>query len=142
MKRLKKHEGRRPGKEVFLHYAARSLVKEKNPERKTNFSCLAIWLSMKYRKETESDFNVIKLYKWITGKPFKEMQYQQNWDDLKTVYEISCYGATKGEMSQRDIQIKHGISKHDLEDLTGFVLCQHTGNKKVSKNFIFDRPDK
>lgn len=139
MKRLKTHEGRRPKEEIFIHHAAQLLFKEKNPERKTGFSELAIWLSMKYSQETKYDFDVIKLYKWRAGKPFKEMGWQGVWDDIRISYEISHENASKKEMSQRQIQIKHGISKKDLEDFTGFILSQHAGNKKISNKFIFDR---
>jgi len=147
MKRSKKHEGRLPEKKIFILFAAYSLFKEKHPERKIFFSyrLLKQWRLLEWLDKNFSEykpFDCANLYKWMTGKPFKEMQYQENWDDLKTVYEISCNGASKGEMSQRDIQRKHGISKKDLEDFTGFILSFHAGNKKTSNKFIFDRPDK
>ncbi|MBA7614659.1 hypothetical protein ES703_21928 [subsurface metagenome] len=141
MKRLKKHEGRKPNKELFVTYAACSLFEEKNPGRKIGFTNLIDWLQRKYNP-ANYDFDMAKLYKWKTGRPFKEMQWGITWDDLKTIYEISCNGATRGEMSPRKIQRKHGISKKELEDFTGLILSQHSGNKKTSNKFIFNRPDK
>lgn len=139
MKRAKKHEGRRPKEELFVLYAAYLLFKEKNPERKTGFSELALWLHLEYSQKTKYDFDMFKLYKWMGRKPFKEMRWEGAWDSLKIAYEISCNGASKGKMSQRDIMVKHYISKKDLKNLTGFILSVHAGNKKISKNFIFDR---
>lgn len=143
MKRLKKHEGRKPNKELFVTYAACSLFEEKNPGRKIGFTNLIDWLQRKYNP-ANYDFDMAKLYKWKTGRPFKEMQWETVWHDLKTACEISRGGADadEKEMSQRDIMIKHSLSKQELKDLTGFILSIHSGNKKTSKKFIFDRADK
>lgn len=149
-KRQKKREGCRPNKGTFIFFAAYSLFKEKYPERKRIFDDklpeewnLRHWLEKnfeQYYKNNEKAFAYEKLYKWMTGKPFKEMQWEGAWDDLKITYEISHKNAGKKEMSQRKIQRKHSISKQDLENLTGFILSVHSGNKKISNKFIFDRP--
>lgn len=150
-KRPGRRSGRRPDKSLFIFFAAYSLFKEKYPERRIIFNHdpeewnLQRWLEEKYEQyynDNENCFAWERLYKWKAGKPFREMQWGITWDDVKTIYEISCNGASKGEMSSRNIQRKHGISKKELEDWTGFILSQHACNKKISNKFIFDRSDK
>lgn len=141
MKRLKKHEGRRPKKELFVIAAASMLFEEKNPGKKTGFTKLVDWLQKEYGP-TKYDFDMTKLYKWKRGRPFKEMQWEGAWEDLRVAQKISDRGANEGEMSPRDIMRMHSISKEELKDLTGFILSHNIGNKKTSDKFVFNRPDK
>jgi len=147
MKRMKKHEGRRPEKEIFIFTAAYLLFKEKYPDRKTIFSRnlppewnLLDWLDKNFSQYCIYDWK--KLYKWMGGRPFKEMQWEKAWDDLRAAQKISDRGADKGEMNQRDIMRAYTISKQEFEVLIPWVLSHHAGNKKASDKFIFNRPDK
>lgn len=139
-KRRKTHKGSRPKKGLFILVAACLLFKQKYPERKTGFSELALWIQREYGQKTKYDFDMKKLYKWMKGMGYKEMLWEEAWQDIRIVQDISRKGAGEKEMSRRDIQIMHSISKQDLKDLTGFILSIHSGNKKISNKFIFDRP--
>ena len=147
-KRIKKHEGRRSKKERFILYAACELFKEKNPGIKTGFSKLVRWLDEEYHIKyvqkinyKEYDFDLKKLYKWKASNPFKEMQWETAWNDLKVSCDISLHSEKK-EMSHREIMIKHSLSKQELKDLTPHILTQNVRNQKTSNKFIFNRPDK
>jgi len=135
MKRLKKHEGRRPKKELFIIAAAYLLFKEKYPERKTGFTQLVDWLQNQYGATDENtmyDFDMKKFYKWRGRRPFKEMQWEGAWEDLRVAQKISDGGANKGQMSLRKIMRAHMISKQELENLIPIILSHHIGNKKIS----------
>lgn len=144
-KRRKSQPGRRPDKAFFILWAADSINEEQSPEKRMSQKELSDWLCEKF-PQCDPDgklacFQLKNLHRLKESKPFKEMEYQKNWDNLKTIYEISCNGANadEREISPRDIQRKHGILKQDLEDFTGFILSVHAGNKKISNKFIFDR---
>lgn len=142
MKRLKKHEGRRPKKELFILTAAYLLFKEKYPERKTGFTQLVDWLQGEYKNSTY-DFDIKKLYKWKGRKPFKEMFWEESWDDLRTAQKISDKIKHKGRIKQRDdVMRPHSISRKELDNLIPLILSQNRNNKKTSDKFIFNRPDK
>lgn len=152
MKRLKKHEGRRPEKELFILAAAYLLFKQKYPDRKIIFGSklksewnLFDWLNnnfSQYCNEDGTSFDWKKLYKWKARRPFKEMQWEGAWEDLRVAQKISLKGVNKKEMSKREIMRMHSISKEELKDLTGFILSHNIGNEKTSDKFVFNRRDK
>lgn len=104
------------------------------------------WLIDKFSELDEQAkgacFGLENIYRWKAGKPFKEMQWEGAWEDLRIAQKISDGGANKGQMSPRKIMRAHTISKIELEDLTGLILSHNIGNKKISNKFIFDRSDK
>lgn len=145
-KRLKGQPGRRPDKAFFILSAAYSINEELPPEKRMSQKKLSDWLEEKFPQYDPdgkcSWFQLKNLYRMKKSGPFKNMEYQKVWDDLKTVYEISCNGASRENrrMSQRDIMRAYSISKQELENMTGFILSVNAGNKKTSNKFIFDRP--
>jgi len=151
MRRSKKRPGRRPNKEFFIFFAAYSLFKEKYPERKEIHGSLSSWLYENFSQYDRDDnrddkgisLDFKKLYEWMGRRPFKEMQWERNWEDLRIAQKISYKIKDKGMIKQReDVMRPYNISKKELEDLTGFVLSQNSYNKKESNRFVFNRPGK
>jgi len=124
--------------------AAYSLFKEKYPKRKKFSKQFYDWLDENFSQYDPHGkgayFNLKNLHKWKGGRPFKEMQWEGAWDNLKIAQKISNGGVNKEEMIPREIMRMHSILEKELKDLTGFILSQHSGNKKILNKFIFDRP--
>jgi len=146
MKRMKKLPGRQPDKATFIFFAAYSLFKEKNPKKRNFSTDLFQWLIeyfFEYYENNENSFYWKKLYKWMAGRPFKEMLWEGTWDDFRVAQKISNKIKNKGRIDQRnDIMRPYEITKKELEDLTPLILSQNLDNKKESNEFIFNQSDK
>ncbi|MFH1942615.1 MAG: hypothetical protein ABIL68_10995, partial [bacterium] len=108
MKRMKKHSGRRPDKELFILTAAYFLFKKKYPERKILFGIhlprewsLLDWINKNFSEHYIADWK--NLYKWIGTRPYKEMMWEETWQNFHTAQKISDRGENEGKMSPREI---------------------------------------